>query len=118
MYHRVADAKEVHAIAKMFRELGEIEQEHVTQMAEKLLQDGINTTVPPPSWRVRTLDRIGKLLGYGFSIGVIMNTDRSIATAQLTQNKKSPPGLLYLLTWMNCSIKEKHLTFNTKNHNT
>ncbi|WP_242929278.1 VIT1/CCC1 transporter family protein [Pontibacter vulgaris] len=89
LYSRIAAAEEVPAIAKMFRELGEIEQEHVTKMTEKLLRDGIKITVPPPSWRARTLDRVGKILGYGYIIGVLMDTEKSITAAQLAQKEKN-----------------------------
>ncbi|NDK55649.1 VIT1/CCC1 transporter family protein [Pontibacter fetidus] len=89
LYSRVAAAEEVPAIANMFRELGEIELEHVSKMTEKLLRDGIKITVPPPSWRARTLNRIGKLLGYGYIIGVLMDTEKSITAAQLAQKEKN-----------------------------
>lgn len=89
LYSRVAAAEEVPAIAKMFRKLGEIEQEHVTKMTEKLLRDGIKITVPPPFWRARTLDRLGRILGYGYVIGVLMDTEKSITAAQLAQKEKN-----------------------------
>lgn len=89
LYSRIAAAEEVPAIAKMFRELGEIEQEHVSKMTEKLQQEGIEITVPPPSWRARTLDRVGKMLGYDYIISVLMDIEKSITAAQLALKEKS-----------------------------
>ncbi|MFD2247860.1 VIT1/CCC1 transporter family protein [Pontibacter ruber] len=89
LYERIAAAEEVPAIAGMFRELSEIEQEHASKMSEKLRQDGISISLPPPSWRARVLDRIGKTLGYGYVIGVLMDTEKSITAAQLAQKEKN-----------------------------
>lgn len=89
LYGRIAAAEEVPAIANMFRELGEIEQEHATKMQAKLQRDGIAIVLPPPSWRARVLDRLGKILGYGYVVGVLMDTEKSITAAQLAQKEKS-----------------------------
>ncbi|OKL38527.1 ferritin family protein [Pontibacter flavimaris] len=62
LYGHIAAAEEVPAIARMFRELGEIEQEHATKMQAKLQRDGIAVALPPPSWWTRVLDRIRKVL--------------------------------------------------------
>ncbi|GAA4436951.1 hypothetical protein GCM10023188_30600 [Pontibacter saemangeumensis] len=89
LYDRIAAAEEVPAIAGMFRELGAIEREHAIKMQEKLARDGVAITLPPPSWRARVLDRIGRILGYGYVIGVMMDTEKSISAAQLSQKEKS-----------------------------
>ncbi|AKQ45560.1 hypothetical protein TH63_07715 [Rufibacter radiotolerans] len=89
LYGRIAAAEEVPAIARLFQELGEIEQEHAEKMQQRLKQDGHDISLPPPSWRARVLDRLGKILGYGYVIGVLMDTEKSIAVAQLSLKEKS-----------------------------
>ncbi|GGG15405.1 VIT1/CCC1 transporter family protein [Pontibacter amylolyticus] len=89
LYERIAAAEEVPAIARMFRELGAIEHEHATKMEAGLRSKGIAVALPPPSWRARLLDRIGKTFGYGYVIGVLLDTEKSISAAQLAQKEKS-----------------------------
>lgn len=89
LYERIAAAEEVPAIASMFRELGAIEHEHATKMEASLRSKGITIGLPPPSWRAHMLDRIGKIFGYGYVIGVLLDTEKSITNAQLTQKEKS-----------------------------
>ncbi|WP_439883465.1 VIT1/CCC1 transporter family protein [Pontibacter sp. MBLB2868] len=83
LYNRVADAESVPAIADMFRELGGIEHEHAAKMIERFSREGKKVELPTPSWRARVLDKIGKVLGYGYVIGVLMDTEKSIGAAQV-----------------------------------
>jgi vacuolar iron transporter family protein len=94
LYGRIAAAEEVPAIARLFQELGEIEKEHAGKMQQRLRQEGHEVPLPSPSWRARVLDRLGKFLGYGYVIGVLMDTEKSIAVAQLSAKEKSkiPPS--------------------------
>jgi len=89
LYGRLAAAEEVPSIADLFRTLSGIEREHASKMVEKLQQEGINITLPPPSWRALALNRIGRLFGYGYVIGVLMDTEKSITAAQLAQKEKN-----------------------------
>lgn len=89
LYERIAAAEEVPAIASMFREMGAIEHEHATKMEAGLRGKGISVALPAPSWRARMLDRIGKIFGYGYVIGVLLDTEKSITVAQLAQKEKS-----------------------------
>ncbi|GAB2537059.1 VIT1/CCC1 transporter family protein [Rufibacter soli] len=94
LYGRIAAAEEVPAIARLFQELGEIEKEHASKMQQRLRQEGHEVPLPSPSWRARVLDKLGKILGYGYVIGVLMDTEKSIAVAQLSAKEKSkiPPS--------------------------
>jgi vacuolar iron transporter family protein len=89
LYERIARAEEVPAIAAVFRQLGSIELQHAVSMQEKLRRDGKPVQLPVPSWRARVLDRIGRLFGYGYVIGVLMDTEKSIWAAQLAQKENS-----------------------------
>lgn len=88
LYHRVADTEDDPAIAALFRDLAAIEQEHADHMLEHLRGQGVTIQLPGPSWRARLLNRLGKLLGYEYVIGVLMDTEKSIAVAQ-TKHKQA-----------------------------
>ncbi len=81
LYQKIADAETDPGISNIFRELSEIEGGHVTKMLEGLAKDGIHLSAPLPSWRARVLNRVGKIFGYDYIIGVMMDTEKSIAQA-------------------------------------
>ena len=45
--------------------------------------------LPKPSWRANTLNIIGKLFGYDYVLGVLMDTEKSIANAVIQTKKKN-----------------------------
>lgn len=83
LYQRIAAAaaETDPGIAGVFRNLAEIENGHAAKMLEAIEKQGIAIAMPRPSWRARTLDRIGKIFGYDYVIGVMMDTEKSIARA-------------------------------------
>ena len=85
LYERIAIAESDSAIAHIFRQLSEIEHGHAEKMLERMQEQGMEGTLPPPSWRARVLDRIGKMFGYDYIIGVMMDTEKSIAQAVVSQ---------------------------------
>jgi len=85
IYQRIADAESSPGIANVFRQLSEIEAGHSAKMLEQVVKQGMNATLPPPSWRARALDRIGKIFGYDYVIGVMMDTEKSISKAVVHQ---------------------------------
>jgi len=87
LYEKIAGAETDPGIAGIFRNLAEIEHGHATKMLERLQQQGVQIVLPPPSWRARVLDRIGKIFGYDYIIGVMMDTEKSIAQAIVRQKE-------------------------------
>jgi len=85
LYERIATAESDSGIAHIFRQLSEIEHGHAEKMLERMQEQGMQGTLPPPSWRARVLDRIGKMFGYDYIIGVMMDTEKSIAQAVVSQ---------------------------------
>ncbi len=85
LYLKIAGAETDPGIANIFRQLSEIEGGHATGMMEGLRKQGIPCELPPPSWRARVLNRIGKIFGYDYIIGVMMDTEKSIAQAVVRQ---------------------------------
>jgi VIT1/CCC1 family predicted Fe2+/Mn2+ transporter len=92
LYERIAAAESDPGIANVFRELSKIEAGHAGGMLRGLAQQGIQVTMPGPSWRAHVLDRIGKIFGYDYIIGVMMDTEKSIAQAVVQQktNERIP----------------------------
>jgi len=89
LYEKIAGAETDPGIAGIFRNLAEIEHGHAAKMLERIQQQGIQAVLPPPSWRARVLDRIGKIFGYDYIIGVMMDTEKSIAQAIVKQKTAS-----------------------------
>jgi VIT1/CCC1 family predicted Fe2+/Mn2+ transporter len=92
LYLKIAEAESDEGISKIFRQLSEIEAGHALGMLEGIKKQGIDFALPLPSWRAQVLDRIGKIFGYDYVIGVMMDTERSIAQAVVKQkfNAKIP----------------------------
>lgn len=87
LYKKIAGAEKDPGIAGVFQSLADIEHGHATKMLERLQQDGIPFMLPQPSWRARVLNRIGKIFGYDYIIGVMMDTEKSIARAIVKQKE-------------------------------
>lgn len=87
LYEKIAAAEKDPGIASVFQNLAGIEQVHATKMLERLQQQGLQATLPLPSWRARMLNRIGKTFGYDYIIGVMMDTEKSIARAIVRQKE-------------------------------
>lgn len=85
LYQRLADHEEDPTIANVFRQMSGIEKEHATSFARKAklnIDDLLR-----PSWRAKTLDAIGRIFGYNFVLGSLMDTEKSIANAIVYRKK-------------------------------
>lgn len=83
LYDKVADNEPNTDVANIFRGLAEIERSHALHFLEQ--QGG---SLPGPSWRARTLNRIGKTFGYDYLMGVLLESEKSIANAVVTAKHK------------------------------
>jgi VIT1/CCC1 family predicted Fe2+/Mn2+ transporter len=45
--------------------------------------------MPTPSFRARTLNRIGKMFGYDYVLGTLMDTEKSLSSAVINMKKKT-----------------------------
>ncbi|HET6768598.1 MAG TPA: VIT1/CCC1 transporter family protein [Chitinophagaceae bacterium] len=87
LYQKLADHETDATIANVFRQMSEIEKGHAEAFAKKtnlslesLLQ---------PSWRAKTLNMIGKIFGYDYVLGSLMDTEKSLSNAIITAKKKN-----------------------------
>lgn len=89
LYEKISAAEKDPGIAAIFQNLAEIERGHAAKMLERLQQQDSRVVLPSPSWRARVLDRVGKIFGYDYIIGVMMDTEKSIAQAIVRQKEAS-----------------------------
>ena len=91
LYQKLAEKESDPTIASVYRQMSEIEKGHAEAFAkkenispEKLLQ---------PSWRAKTLNTIGKVFGYDYVLGSLMETEKSISNAIVSQKQKGKKKL-------------------------
>ena len=87
LYKKLADHEEDETIAHVFRQMSDIEKSHAEAFAKK---ENINIdNLMKPSWRAKTLNTIGKVFGYDYVLGVLMDTEKSISNAIIVTKKKN-----------------------------
>ena len=87
LYKLLAEHEEDPHVAYVFQQMSEIEQSHALAFMQKSNLD--ISLMPSPSGRARTLKLIGKILGYNYILGVLLDTEKSISSSILTARKKS-----------------------------
>ena len=87
LYKLLADNEEDPNVANIFRQMSEIEHSHALAFMVKSNLD--ISVMPPPSRRARILKTIGKILGYNYVLGVLLDTEKSISSSLLSVREKS-----------------------------
>ena len=87
LYQKLAENEEDPIVASVFAQMSEIEKGHAVEFA-KTLNKNIEEFLQP-SWRAKTLNRIGKIFGYDYVLGALMDTEKSLATNVIRQKAKS-----------------------------
>ena len=88
LYNKLADVENDATVANVFRQMSAIEKSHAEAFLKKLPPNSI-TGFPPPSFRAKTLNTIGKVFGYDYVLGVLMDTEKSISTAVIAAKNKN-----------------------------
>ncbi len=91
LYQKLAEKESDETIANVFRQMSEIERSHAEAFARK--EKLSLTDLMIPSWRAKTLNTIGKIFGYDYVLGALMDTEKSISTAIISQKQKSNQAL-------------------------
>jgi len=87
LYGILADGEEDINIAKVFKEMSQIEHDHAIAF---LLKNGLEISkLPKPSNRAKVLRTIGKVLGNDYVLGVLLDTEKSISSSILIARKRS-----------------------------
>lgn len=86
LYSKLAENEPDPVIAQVFIKMSEIEKGHAEAFAKK---ENISTgNLIQPSWRAKTLNTIGKIFGYDYILGVLMDTEKSISKNIISAKKK------------------------------
>ncbi|MDZ4752601.1 MAG: VIT1/CCC1 transporter family protein [Flavobacteriales bacterium] len=87
LYGKLADNETDGAIANVFRQMSDIERSHAEVFAKK---ENLNLeNLMKPSWRAKTLNTIGRVFGYDYVLGVLMDTEKSISSAVIATKKRN-----------------------------
>ena len=86
LYKILAEHEDDESIAKVFRQMSEIEQGHALAFAKK---ENINPeNIMHPSVRAKIFHLIGRIFGYDYVLGVLMDTEKSISSAIISTKSK------------------------------
>ena len=86
LYSKLAEKETDPVVANVFKQMSEIERSHAEAFAQKA---GIPIEeLLTPSWRAKTLNTIGKVFGYDYVFGVLMDTEKSISNGIVFNKKK------------------------------
>jgi VIT1/CCC1 family predicted Fe2+/Mn2+ transporter len=87
LYHKLAENEADENIANVFRQMSEIEQGHADAFAKSInLNPG---DLPGPSIQAKTLNLIGKVFGYNFILGSLMETEKGLSNSIIATKKKN-----------------------------
>lgn len=87
LYAKLADHEADEVIAGVYRQMSGIEKSHAEAFAKK--ENIILEDLMQPSWRAKTLNLIGKIFGYDYVLGSLMDTEKSISSAIIATKKKN-----------------------------
>jgi vacuolar iron transporter family protein len=87
LYNLLAEKEEDANVANVFHQMSAIEKSHAIAFIQKNGMD--STLLPPPSTRAKILAWIGKVFGYNYILGVLLDTEKSIASGVLNARKKT-----------------------------
>jgi VIT1/CCC1 family predicted Fe2+/Mn2+ transporter len=86
LYQVLAENEPDAAVAHVFRKMSEIEKGHAAALAKR---ENISLeNLIRPSWRAKILHAIGKVFGYNYILGVLMDTEKNISTSIIATKKK------------------------------
>lgn len=87
LYALLAEHESDENVANVFRQMSEIEQGHAIAFMKKNNLD--LSQLPEPSGRAKTLKFIGKVLGYDYVLGVLLDTEKSISSSVISVRKRT-----------------------------
>jgi VIT1/CCC1 family predicted Fe2+/Mn2+ transporter len=86
LYQKLAENERDETLANVFRQMSEIERGHAEAFDKK---ENLNPdNLIQPSWRARTIHNIGKVFGYNYVLGALLDTEKSISSAIVSSRKK------------------------------
>jgi vacuolar iron transporter family protein len=86
LYMKLAEHESDQSIASVFRQMSNIEKEHAIIFARKA---NILLKNLQPSWRARVINSIGRVFGYNYVLGTLMETEKNISRAVIKQKRNA-----------------------------
>ena len=87
LYRKLAANEKDKAVAHVFEQMADIEYSHAEAFAKKLNLPTENLI--EPSWRAKTINRIGTIFGYDYVLGALMDTEKSLSNATIKAKEKN-----------------------------
>ena len=91
LYQKLADHEEDPFIAKVFHEMSLIERGHAEAFAVHAHIDFVQ--INKTSFRAKTLNAIGKVFGYDYVLGALLDTEKSLSNAVIVAKRKNQQEL-------------------------
>lgn len=88
LYDKLYQAEEDKTVANVFKQMSAIEKSHAEAFLKKI-KTGKTPTLPGPSVRAKMLNFIGRIFGYDYVLGALMDTEKSISTAVINAKNKN-----------------------------
>jgi VIT1/CCC1 family predicted Fe2+/Mn2+ transporter len=86
LYKVLGDHEEDPNIASVFHQMSDIERGHAIAFMKK---NNLDISKPlPPSIKARILNTIGKIFGYDYILGVLLDTERSLSSSIISSRKR------------------------------
>src|SRR5574343_2084157 len=86
LYQKLSENEADPIVASVFAQMSEIEKGHAVEFA-KALNKNIDEFLQP-SWRAKTLNRIGKIFGSDYVLGTLMDTEKTLSRSTISQKQK------------------------------
>ena len=116
LYKILADNESDSNVADVFHQMSAIEMSHAVAFAQK--NNMLEKDLPGPSLRAKTLRTIGKVFGYNYVLGVLLDTEKSISSAVVgarkrTQTAPSISDTAHVTILKNIIQNNKHISGTT-----
>ena len=112
LYKLLSEKEENPEIGNIFRQMSEIEKSHALTFMKN--QNIKSDPFPSPSTRVRMLEFLGKIMGYDFVLGLMIDTEKRVSkTIQHSRNTLTP-GLKSISDTSHVAILQNILANQTK----
>jgi VIT1/CCC1 family predicted Fe2+/Mn2+ transporter len=88
LYQKLFETEADNTVANVFRQMSEIEKSHALAFLNKMKPGGL-ALLPEPSFRAKSLNVIGRIFGYNYVLGVLMDTEKGIANALISAKNRN-----------------------------
>lgn len=124
LYQKLAENEKDTVIADVYKQMSSIERGHAEAFAKKANISLENLMIP--SGRAKTLNLIGRIFGYDYVLGILMNTEKSLSNGILMAKKQhgmpitgTETNHVTILRWIldrEANMSSEHITKFEKQH--